>query len=144
DQFEKARKSFLRSFKLKRQTNDHGTIQNTLRALARLSIKQGRLDEARHFLNDCLSRAELLDNPLQLAITWRHLGDLALEEQNEEEFIHQYKKAIDAFEKLDFSIEIAETAEKLGEFYLQKGRERLAIPYLQAANRHYRKLLRKS
>jgi HTH-type transcriptional regulator, quorum sensing regulator NprR len=143
-QYEKARKHFLRSLKLKRQVQDHSTIQNTLRALARLSIQQERLGEARHFLTECLSLAENVDNPLQLAITWRHLGDLALEEQQEEEFIHLYKKAIESFEKLDFSIEIAETAEKLGEYYLQKGRDRLAIPYLQAANRHYRKLLRKS
>lgn len=143
-QLEKARKSFLRSLKLKKQVQDNSTIQNTMRALARLSLKQGRIAEAKHFLQECLDMAERMDNPLQLAITWRHMGDLALAEQDEEEYVSLYKRAIETFEKLDFSIELAETAEQLGEYFLKKGRERMAIPYLQAANRHYRKLLKKS
>ncbi|ARU63128.1 hypothetical protein CBW65_20700 [Tumebacillus avium] len=141
---DKARKHFLRSLKLKRQSGDTASIQNTLHALAKVEMSNGNLEEARNILQDCLTRAEQMNNPLQLAVTKRHFGDLSLMQNQEEEFVLFYKQAIEAFEKLEFSTELAEAAEKLGEYYIEKGRERLAVPYVRLANYHYRKLLKKS
>lgn len=139
EQYEKARKSYQRSLKLKRQYKDD-SIQNTLRMLAKVSIQEGQLDEAKQFLDEALHRAMDAKSDLQTAHTWRHLGDLALSEAREDDFLALYKKAIDLYERLGCSTELAESAEKLGAFYLDKGKGPLATPYLQKALQNYRKL----
>lgn len=138
-----ARKNYQRSLKLKRQTQDVDALQNTLRMLSKVAIAEGKLDEARQFLAECITHAEKLQNPLQLAKTWQHLGELALVEERHEEYVAYTKRAIEVFEQLSFSTSLAEAAEKLGDYYAARGHVQLATPYLQVANRHYRKLLKK-